>query len=493
MSRLLLSRRGFLKGTAASAGALAATLTLGRGLRTEAAVEPGASPQFRALAGVVEALMADAYVPGAALAVFGNGREEIATFGVVEAGRNEPVSFETRFQNGSITKPYTAMAAMRLAQDGKLNIDVPVRAYIPELHLADARTTDHVTIRHLLTHTGGWWGDGLIDTGDDDAALVRFVGEELPRLPQISPLGEHITYNNAAISLLGRVIEIVHGGTYRQAMQDLVFDPLRLTRTTFDPSVVFNGPYAIGHGPQDGDLAAKITPLLLPRSADPAGGIWTDIRDQIRFGRAQFGDESVTGPRVLEAAALREMQSPLFEVDGGALGWAWSLAEVEGVRIVSHDGATFGQAAFLLVAPAQRFAFALLTNSQLGLAVLEPALAAAFEQYFGIDISSGEDGGTPQTIALTPAELAEYAGRYELPNNSFVLRVEDGKLMVEHTLLHFPGAVMPSNARTLPRSELAFVRKDLALISMTAPVGFVRKADHSIGWLTLGSRLVPKI
>ena len=491
------SRRGFLKAGAGAvaAGAIAATL---RPRSSYASAPEDASREFSAVVASVREMMAMAHVPGVALAIYGNGREEVATLGLADVERGLPVTEATRFQNGSVTKPYTALAARRLADAGKRNIHAPVRNYVPDLRLADGRTADHVTVRHLLTHTGGWWGDAFVDTGNGDDAIARFVSETMPRLPQITPLGDHMSYNNAGFVLLARVIELITGQTYRTAMQDLVFGPMGLDRTTFDPNVVFSGPYSQGYGPEGADRAAKITPLLLPRSVDPAGGIWTNIRDQMRFARFQLYDEAV--PRILNRASLRDMHSPLKEIDGGAIGWTWGLFDVAGMGMISHDGKTFGQSSSLVAVPEQGFAGAVLTNSQRGEAVTRAASMEAIKQYFGFDPSeseTAEDGGAPSEIEMPPAELRQYAGRYELPTDRLTLSVEDGRLHLKHDSLDFPGIVRPSNEAKLPAGTLHFLAADVVMLrrtdGRTTQIAFVRKADGTIGWASVSERMLPKL
>ena len=101
-------------------------------------------------------------------------------------------------------------------------------------------------MRHLLTHTGGWDGDFFPDTGNGDDALARYV-ELMADLPQLTPLGTILSYNNAAFSLAGRVIEAVTGKTYEAALKELVLDPLRLKHSFLFPTDVMTHSYAVGH------------------------------------------------------------------------------------------------------------------------------------------------------------------------------------------------------------------------------------------------------
>src|SRR4029079_19485184 len=123
------------------------------------AIEPDASPRFRGLAGRLMAAMAAHKVPGAALGVLADGREEHGVFGIASVETKQPVTPDTLFQIGSLSKVYTGTAVWRLIGQGKLDLDATVRTYLPEFQLKDHDVAARATVRHLLTHTGGWWGD----------------------------------------------------------------------------------------------------------------------------------------------------------------------------------------------------------------------------------------------------------------------------------------------------------------------------------------------
>lgn len=137
---------------------------------------------------------------------------------------------------------------MRLVDRGDVDLDAPVRRYVPELTLSDEQTAQQVTVLHLLNHTAGWAGDLLDNTGTGDDALARYV-PRMARLEQVTPLGTTVSYNNASLSLAGRLIELVTGKTFEDAMKELVFEPLGLTRSFFFPNDVMTRRFVVGHNP----------------------------------------------------------------------------------------------------------------------------------------------------------------------------------------------------------------------------------------------------
>ena len=309
-----------------------------------------ASPEFRAVAEALVAAMREFRIPGAALAILAGDREEHATFGVASLSSLRPVTPDTLFQIGSLTKTYTATAIWRLIDEGALALDAPVRTCLPNLRLSDETTAATVTVANLLDHTAGWYGDEGFDTGSDDDALARYVAERLPVLPQLFPCGAFFSYNNAAFQLLGRLIEVATRTPYNEAMQRLLLRPLSLKDSLLEREAVLRRAYADGHIalPINGrDAVAVQTPLWVPRSIEPAGGIWSTTRDVLRYARLHLGAHAAPErSSVVQPASLRRMQEPAVPVPGLPvwMGLDWFVQEVDGVRAIMHNGDTLGSA-----------------------------------------------------------------------------------------------------------------------------------------------------
>jgi CubicO group peptidase (beta-lactamase class C family) len=201
---------------------------------------------FDELREVVQEEVGRTRVPGFALGLLLQAEEFTAGFGVTNLHHPLPVDADTLFQIGSITKTFTATAAMRLVDEGRLDLDAPVRQYLPDLRLVDAVAQACVTPRHLLTHTAGWIGDYFCDTGRGDDALARYVAE-LADVEQLTPPGALYSYCNSGFSMLGRVIEILTGATFETALQHLVLEPLDLERSFLFPEDVMTHRFAVGH------------------------------------------------------------------------------------------------------------------------------------------------------------------------------------------------------------------------------------------------------
>ena len=203
---------------------------------------------FEDVYAAVEAAVEETATPGTAIGLVHDGEEHAAGIGVTSVENPLEVTPETLFQIGSITKTVTGTVAMILVERGELDIDAPVRRYLPKLALADDDVAARVTMRHLLTHTAGWVGDYFADHGAGDDALERMLGD-LPRLPQLTPLGEVWSYNNAGFYIAGRVLEVVGGAPYELLVQRLLFEPLGLEHSLFFTEDVMTRRFAVGPPP----------------------------------------------------------------------------------------------------------------------------------------------------------------------------------------------------------------------------------------------------
>ena len=214
-----LSRRGFLHATAG----VAAAATIGRATLAQ---PPGASsrsfqpsdPLLRALDEKIQAAMAQHKIPGVAVGMYYQGQEYVRGYGVTNLDYPQPVDGDTLFRIGSTTKTFTGTTIMRLVEQGLLDLDAPVRTYLPSLRLADESVAARVTVRQILNHSAGWLGEYYRDFGRGADAVARYVAG-MAELPQLTPPGEVFAYNNAAVVLSGHVIERIAGQPYEDVVR----------------------------------------------------------------------------------------------------------------------------------------------------------------------------------------------------------------------------------------------------------------------------------
>ncbi|MGH2759005.1 MAG: serine hydrolase domain-containing protein [Actinomycetota bacterium] len=346
-------------------------------------------------------------IPGAAVGILHDGEEQYAVYGVTSVENPLDVDETTLFQFGSTGKTHTATAIMCLAEQGKVDLSEKVRNYVPELKLRDENVAKEVTVLQLLNHTAGWSGDLLDSTGDGDDALERYV-ELMGDLEQVTPLGKVMSYNNASLSLAGRLIEKVTGLVYEQAIKELILSPLGLEHTFFFPNDIMTRRFAAGHNRKPDGTLEVARPWALPRSGNPAGGMSSNAADLVAWARFHLGD----GSPLLTKASLDLMKEPTFDMRGGALGdyvgISWLMRDVDGVRLVGHGGNSIGQNSTFTMVPERGFAFASLTNDGGHGDMLSEELERwALEHYAGVVITD------PEPVKLDDAALAEFVGTYD--------------------------------------------------------------------------------
>lgn len=446
---------------------------------------PTVPARFQELHDRISSSMERLHVPGVAVGITVDGEEHTAGFGVTNADYPAEVRADTLFQIGSTTKTVTATTVMRLVEQGTLDLDSPVRQYLPDLRLRERGVAEGVSMRHLLTHTAGWTGDFFADMGRGEDALARIV-QAMAELEQITPLGEVWSYNNAAFYLAGRVIEAVTGQPYETAARELVVDPLGMSSSFFFPEEVMLRSFAVGHNVVDGTPVVA-TPWPIPRAANPAGGLVSTAGDQLRYARFHMGDGTAEdGARILSAASIKEMQTPVVSAgEGQQIGLSWFLRDVEGVRIVQHGGGTNGQISLFEFAPERKFALTILTNAGPGGELNDEVERWVLKHYLGI--SEPE----PVHQQRTAGELEEYVGTYEAAITGITLELDGGSLILKYELIgEFPADEPPPLP---PPTPVAFYAAE-HIIALEGPLKdargeFLRDTEGQLAWLRIGGRL----
>jgi CubicO group peptidase (beta-lactamase class C family) len=374
---------------------------------------------------VVEKQMSDWQVPGIAVGILQNGEMQTYGFEVASVDTGFPMRPDTVMQIGSISKVFTATLAMTLVEEGKLDLDTPVSEYVPDLQLQDKEVQRQLTMRHLLSHTSGLYGDWFEDFGLGDDALSRALAN-VHTLRQIYAPGEVWSYCNSGFYIAGAVIERITGQTFEQAMKERVFEPLGMEKATFFAHEAIAYPSAVGHNLEDGEqVVARRYPL--PRNVNAAGGIITDVGEMLRFAQMHLNDGTIDGNQVLSPASVKAMQNEETKaaVMADFYGLAWALRDRDGKRLVGHGGSTNGFRAHLVMVPEEQFAIVMLTNGNQGVAAYRRIEDWALEHYCGIKKES------PEQVSLSNEQLEHLAGYYEQPIHKITISVQDGGLKLD--------------------------------------------------------------
>lgn len=370
-------------------------------------------------------------VPGVAVGVWAGGRETYACHGVTNIDNPLPVDRETMFVIGSVSKTFTATALMRVVADGRVELDAPVRRYIPEFRLADEHAAAEITVMELLNHTAGLdWGPA-VDTGEGDDALAAYVAA-LARSTPIAAPGTRASYSQAGFNVAGRILENVTGQTFERAVGELLFEPLGLSHSAYGANEVMTRRFAVGHNARADTSLAVASQWKDCRAHNPGGGVVSSPADLLRWARFHLGDGRVEGGmRLLPVQLLRRMRTPTVELRGSTLGDAigigWFLRDVEGVATIGHGGSANGQFADLLIAPDRDFAIAVMSNAgpDSGLAFNHAVLQRALQHYLGL-VERG-----PEPLPFDHERAREVVGRYENDIMRVTLDTDGAQLTVE--------------------------------------------------------------
>jgi CubicO group peptidase (beta-lactamase class C family) len=377
------------------------------------------------LESVVNKHMRDWQVPGMAVGILRDGEVETYGFGVCSVETGFPVRPDSMLQIGSISKVFTATLAMTLVEEGTLELDTPVIEYLPELKLQDETAQRSLTMRHLLTHTSGLFGDWFDDYGMGDDALTKAMAE-VHTLRQIAPVGEVWSYCNSGFYIAGAVIERLTGETFESAMKERVLEPLGMNRATYFAHEAIVYPTAVGHNLEDGELqVARRYPLS--RYVNAAGGIIADADEMLRFASMHMNQGQIDGKQVLSPGSVAEMQREQTKaaVLADHYGLAWALRDRGGARLVGHGGSTNGFRAYLTMVPEKQFAIVMLTNGHQGNAAYQRIEAWALDHFCGIPDER------PEPITLSTDKLERLAGKYEQALHKITISVDGDRLRLD--------------------------------------------------------------
>ena len=379
---------------------------------------------------------------------------------------------------------------MKLIEQGRADLKAPIQKFLPEFRVQDEKTSREVSFWHLLTHTPGW--EGQLSTEDRGAdALAHFATTILRELPQLAPAGSVWSYNNAGFSLAGRLVEIITGKNIHEALRDLVFAPIGMTRSFTRITDAITYRTMLGHRQQN-DRTQVIRPFQTT-SGTTAGGVISSVADLLRYAQFQLGDGTgADGKPFLPRALLQDMQTPQLRKNStdDEMGVGWHVRRLGGVLTAAHGGTLNGHCLLIQLVPARNLAFTILTNHTDGWRLVQDVEHAILKRYESIALTPNQPIGhrgvnEAMTFHSTPLaaqpSLDEYAGTYRRPPNGMVtVRQDAGKLVV-------------ASGNASAGTTIVFYGKDVAYAiagSYTgSPYEFVREADGRVGWIRVNGRI----
>lgn len=377
----------------------------------------------------LDELRAAHHVPGAVLAFLVDGEIHELASGVLHRGTGVETTTDSVFLLGSVAKVYTATMVMQLVEEGRLGLDTRIVDVLPEFATPDPEATGVITVRQLLSHTGGLTNDFTHDTGRGDDCLAKYVAAARDVALDCPP-GTAVSYSGLGYVTLGRIIEVLDGKTWDQAVQDRIVAPLGLTRTMTLPEEALRFRVAMSHlgeAGEDPDPAPVWD--LMPRSAGPYGRIISSAGDVVRLAQMHLnGGTAADGARVMSPEIVTAMQQRHVNVpdkwtvsaDGWALGW--TLYDWDGIAGYGHDGAAIGQYSYLRVVPGSNVAVALVTNGGGARQLYADLFRELLHELAGVTMPGAFGPPTPPPAI----DIAPFAGTYKREGVVITVSERDG-------------------------------------------------------------------
>ena len=384
-------------------------------------------------------------------------------YGLANREWNIPNDGDVKFRLGSLSKQFTAVAVMLLNQQGKLDLDAPIKTWLPDAPAA----WDAITPRHLLSHTAGVPNFTAFSDFEAQktrpATMSQLIARFRDRPLDFAP-GSRFAYSNSGYVLLSALIETASGQTYADFIAANLFQPLGMSDSGYDRHDLILPRRASGYASgADNVVNADYVDMSIPTGA---GALYSTTHDLLKWEQGLFGG------RLLNAQSMTALSTPVR--NGYAMGLM--VSEADGKRLVWHNGAIEGFNTYMAYDPGDRTAIIVLAN-----------LNGEAPDKLGAALVTLARGGTVtlpserRAVALSPEVLKAYEGVYNLaPTFALTISVVDGKLMAQAT--------------GQPAFELTAEAEDaFYLTAVDAQITFTRNAAGAVEGLVLhqGGRDMP--
>ena len=405
------------------------TLVLAPSCFFEARAEPTVPParQYaelaRLLETVIEQEMKSKGLPAASIVLVDDQQIVWARgFGFVDAKHTRPATAETVYRVGSVSKLFTDIGVMQLAEQGKLDLDAPVEKYVPTFkpHNASGKA---ITLRQLMTHRSGLIREPPVGNYfDDSTPTLADTVRSLNGIPLTYPPETRIKYSNAGIAVVGYTLEVTQGEPFVRYLQRAVLDRFGLKKSAFEPTASVRPDLAEAvmwtyHGRE---FPAPTFELGMA----PAGSMYSTVLDLGQFLSVFFNGGTGPSGQVLRPESIAQMLTPQFPGPDGKsdFGIGFRLSELEGKRRAGHGGAVYGFATELAFLPEEKLGVCVVCSKDVANAVMERLADLALRGMLAVR------AGKPlpvyeETTPLKPEVARRLAGRYV--SNGEVLHLEE--------------------------------------------------------------------
>jgi CubicO group peptidase (beta-lactamase class C family) len=378
--------------------------------------------RFAELDAVIQAELELTKTPGAIVAIV-QGDKVIYNkgFGLANLESKQPVTPDMLFRIGSMTKMYTAATLLTLAEEGKIDLNVPIGKYLTGLPPRLSAVTAH----QLLTHTAGLSDRATMVGAHDEAKLAEAVQAYEDSRFFTEP-GDVFSYANPGWNIAGVLTEKLAGEAWSQAMEKRLLRPLGMMHTTIHPTIAMTYPLAVGHIGDPGKAAQVMRPMEDNTRDWPAGFLFSTSSDLARFAMAFMNGGRIDNKQVLSEKIIAQMSGtyvPMHsQIENGSYGYGLMTLKERGVVLIEHGGTMSGFASDFVMAPAQRVAVIVLANRRFH-------LMKTVNKAMEIMLPFTPKPAAPQALEVTASECDEYVGAYA-QNTAKIEIVKEGKILL---------------------------------------------------------------
>jgi len=337
--------------------------------------------------GVVKPLMKTNNSPSGTVTIARNGEILLAKgYGFENIAEQTPVDpYQTLFRPGSVSKLSTWVSVMQLVEQGKLDLDTDVNEYLTTFKIKDTFAKP-ITLRDIMTHSAGFEDGGLGYLIIDDPAKALPLRESMERYQpeRVNPPGVQTAYSNYATSLAGLIVENVSGMAFNDYVQQNIFDPLGMTRSTFVEPLPPNlaDHMATSYTTEAGAYVEK--PFEIISSFGPAGAQSATSPNMVRFAQAILNGGELDGQRILKPETVAQMLTPNFAQDERTTPMLLGFYDTDynGHRVIGHGGDTMYFHSYLGIDPENALTFFVSFGASGGSAVRSAFSVALYDEYF---------------------------------------------------------------------------------------------------------------
>lgn len=367
--------------------------------------------------------------------ILGDRRADFVA-GTANAELGIPMTPTTIIQIGSSTKVLNAAMIMTLVDEGVLNLDRPVREYIPTLDLADDEAERTITLRQLLSMTSGIDNGPYPDYGGGEDGLARYVAS-LGTMPQVFRPGTGWGYSNTGTSIAGYAAERVTGKTWDELLKRRILDPIGMTHAVTRPQDLPFQRVAAGHTPaRDGKPAVVVRPWYITQAQGPAGSTMAmSAQDLASFGRIFLNrGRAVGGAQVLSEVSAAAMMTPVVKTATREVADHWciglALEHWSGTPVFGHPGGNQSGVSYLKIFPEQHGVLAITVNTPGALQVFAEQV---FDGFGPPVFRATRPRLTPPATPVAVTRPERYVGTYAMVGMTYAVTFDGTVLSMTAT------------------------------------------------------------